>query len=178
MDETTNKRLGELLAALANGNKEALSEIYKIMCRVLYVVGNVYFARREDIEDCIQDLLLSLFYKAKKFKKNTNACAWIITVYSNLIKDRLRYKKRGDNYIADEIEKFKIEARTSDAEYLDTHIFIKDIFDKLTEYEQNLLIYAYWCKCSIGEIAKIFNKPKSTIESQLHNLKIKIMKLS
>lgn len=167
-----------MLIRLSKGNKEALSEIYEIMWRILYVVGNIYFDRREDIEDSIQDLLLLLFYKAKKFKRNINACAWITAVYQNLIKNHLRRKKKHDEYIVGEIGKYKVMSQVSDIEYLENHIFIKDVFNKLTEYEQNLLIYTYWCKCSINEIANIFKKPKSTIESQINGLKFKIKKLS
>jgi len=88
MDEETNKRLGECLMEIANGNNEKLADVYIIMQRVFYTVGNVYFKRKEDIEDSIHDYLLVLLKKAWKFVRNQNAYAWIIFSYQNLCKNK------------------------------------------------------------------------------------------
>ena len=47
------------------------------MAKILYSVGNIYYKQKADIEDAIQDLLIELYNKAKKFRVNKNACAWI-----------------------------------------------------------------------------------------------------
>jgi RNA polymerase sigma-70 factor (ECF subfamily) len=177
MDQETNKRLGELLFALAYGNIDALSQIYVIMCKILYAIGNIYFPQKADIEDSIQDLLMALYDKAGKFKENKNAYAWIIGIYRNSIKNKLRQKKRESNYIshyiANESEK---TLSCEDDLYLDNYLFIREIFSKLTEQERDLIIYRYWCNCSIAQVADIMKKPKSTIDSQLKRLEEKIKK--
>ena len=77
MDENTNLALGEFIFKLAKGNIDALENIYLIMAKILYSVGNIYYKQKADIEDAIQDLLIELYNKAKKFRVNKNACAWI-----------------------------------------------------------------------------------------------------
>lgn len=176
MDEGTNRRLGELLFELAKDNKNTLSDIYLIMCKILYAIGNIYFRQRADIEDAIQDLLLALYDKAKKFKRNKNACAWIIAIYKNLIKSKLRRRKTEQNFIAEELEKADLFSQTDDT-YLENHIFMNDVLSKLNQYEQDLVLYRIMGKCTIGEVAKIMNKPKSTVESQLKVLENKIKNL-
>lgn len=175
MNEQDNKRLGELIFELAQGKIDVLSDIYLLMYKILYAVGNIYLKQKADIEDEIQNLLILLNYKAHKFKKNKNACAWIVKLYKNLILNHLKKNKREDNFIAEEIEKLQISA--IDDVFLENHLFVNDIFSRLSEYERELIIYRYWCKCSIKEVADILNRPKSTIESQLIKLENKIKKI-
>ena len=51
MNEEANKRLGNLIFSLAHGNIAALADIYMLMVKILYAVGNIYFTQRADIED-------------------------------------------------------------------------------------------------------------------------------
>lgn len=176
MNEKDNKRLGELIFLLARGNISVLSEIYLLMYNILYAVGNVYLNQKADIEDEIGNLLLLLYEKASKFKKNKNACAWVIRVYQNLIINHLKNKMREKSYIYDRTQSLKIISQSHDL-YVENHIFISNIFGKLNEYEKNLIIYRFWCKCSIREVADIVGSPKSTVESQIYKLQNKIKNL-
>ena len=171
MEEKQNQYLGELLLRLGNGEVSVLEEIYNILFKVLVSVGNIYYCQLSDIEDAIQDLLVTLYDKAKKFRENKNACAWVITIYQNQIKDKLK-KAKTEQIFCEQLANAKIEY--IDEIYIENHVFIKDMFFKLTEYEQQLIIYRFWCDCSINDLAKLFKKPKSTIQSQLEKLKSKI----
>lgn len=177
MNEEDNKRLGLLIFALARGDISALEDIYLLMVRILYAIGNIYFNQKADIEDAIQDLLILLYDNARKFKSNKNACAWIIRLYQNLILKRLRKKKTEDNYISEQIRDQSVSANEDDSKYIENHLFFNEIFEKLDKYEQDLVIYRYISKCSIKEVADILGKPKSTVQSQLIKLENKIKNL-
>ena len=101
MEEETNKRLGELINVLSEGNVDALREIALIMERILYAIGFTYFYNKADVEDAIQNLYVTLYYKAKWYKRNKNACAWIIKIYENSIKNSLNRKKTEMRYVTD-----------------------------------------------------------------------------
>lgn len=174
MNDDDNQRLGELIFALANGDIEALSDIYLLTSKILYAVGNIYFSQTADIEDAIHNLLMVLCHKAKKFKSNENACAWIVRLFKHSIINQLRRRKRERDYFIVKNEKNK--SRAAGALCLENYIFIGEIFGRLNEYERDLIIYRYWCNCSIKEIADIFRLPKSTMESQLCKLEDKIKK--
>lgn len=177
MDTETNKRLGERIFELANGDIAALSEIYTVTCKILYAVGNIYLKQKADIEDAIQNLLIKLVDVAKKFKKNANACSWIISVYRHSIMNGLKRKSTEEKFLSAEKEKLKSGDGTVDETYLENHVFFRELFNKLTRREQELMINKYICGFSLSEIAKIENKPKSTIESRLKRLEEKIKKL-
>lgn len=177
MNEEDNKRLGRLIFALACGNISVLDEIYQMLAKLLYAVGNIYYSQRADIEDAIQDLLILLYQNARKFKENKNACTWVIQIYQNMIRNRLRRQRTEDTYLSEQATLQSLIAKEDSSKYIENHLFISEIFDKLNEYEQNLIIYRFWGGNSIGETAEYFGKPKSTIESQLKALEEKIKKL-
>lgn len=176
MDEKNNKRLGELLILLAGGTKDALIEIYEIMSKILYSVGNAYFLQEADIKDVIQDLMEKLIKNAKKFKNDegSSASAWILTMYRNIINNNLKRMKRENDYVTAQTERYKLTLYDADEKYIENYVFINQIFINLSEYEKDLFIYRYWCKCTLNEMSQILKKPLTTIESQLEGLKYKI----
>lgn len=175
MDEETNKRLGELIIELANGNCWVLEEISLLLERILLAVGNTYFRNYADIEDAIHDLYLTLCHNASKFKKNTNACAWVMTVYRNLIKTRLRKQDREERFVKENSVAFS--GFVVDEKYIENHLYLKEIFDVLTKIEQGLVIYYHWCKCSAEETAKILHIGRSTVYKKLAKLEEKVKNL-
>lgn len=177
MNEEDNKRLGLLIFALARGDVSVLEDIYLLMVKILYAIGNIYFTQRADIEDAIQDLLILLYDNAHKFKRNKNACAWIIKLYQNMIYKNLKKRKSEDNYISEQIQLQNITSLEDNSKYIENYLFFNEIFDKLDKYEQDLVIYRCVGKCSIKEVADIMRKPKSTVESQLKKLEEFIKKL-
>lgn len=178
MDEKNNQRLSELIILLAYGKKDALLEIYAIMSKLLYTVGNYYYTQEADIKDAIQNLLEKLLIEAKKFKYNRNACAWILQMYKNSINNHLKRRRTEKKYIDIETEMCMASASSDiDEKYIENYLFVREIFDKLSDYEQDLVIYRFWCNCALSEMSKILKKPLTTIESQLIKLKDKIMKI-
>ena len=174
MDEESNNRLGELIKELADGNCFVLEEIALLLERILMTIGNAYYQNRADVEDEIQNLYVTLYEKAKCFKKNTNACAWVIKIFENSIKSRLRRRKSEDKFLQEEILNFKTASYALDEKYVENHLFLREIFDRLSEEEKKLIIYYHWCKCSMREIAHILHKSKSAVDKQLQKLEEKI----
>lgn len=177
MNEENNKRLGLLIFALARGDVSVLEDIYLLMVKILYAIGNIYFNQKADIEDAIQDFLILLYEKAGKFKHNKNACAWVIKLYQNLIYRKLENRRREEKYLSSQMQLQELAGQEDSSVYIENHIFFKEVLGKLNEYERELIIYRYICKCSIKEVADIMRKPKSTVESQLKKLEEFIKKL-
>lgn len=176
MNEEENKRLGQMIFALARGDISALESIYTMMSKLLYAIGNAHFKQKADIEDAIHDLLILLYRNAHIFRKNKNACAWIVKMFQNSIRSRLRRCRTETEYLAAHAHAAAACEGKDDLKYIENHLFIRQIFEKLTDYEQDLMIYRYWGGFTIREVADILEKPKSTVESQLKNLEEKIRK--
>ncbi len=177
MEPENNKKLGELLEDLANGNVQALQGISDQIEPVLKTIGNIYYKNRADIEDAIHNLYVKLNDKASHFKNNTNAYAWIVRIYENSIKSHLRIRQREAKFLQEEISYLQSDASIADDRYIDTHLYLREILDKCTEEERWIIIYYYWCECTIREVAEILRKPKSTIFNKLKALEEKIGKI-
>ena len=76
-----------------------------------------------------------------------------------------------------EIVNLKAEADFTSEDYIEKHLLIREIFDKLTEEERQMVIYYYWGKCSLQEVAKILHKSKTAIYNKVVKLEEKIKKL-
>lgn len=173
MDEAENNRLAELLVELAKGKGQALSEIDIRMQRILYKVGYSYYKDKEKTNDSIQDLYCVLTEKAKNFRENNSACAWLVVVYKNFLNSRFRKKKLEKRYVQDEIQMIKTQTQVTIDKDLDDRLFLKEVMDRLDDYEKSLLNYAK-AELTVREIAEILNKPKSTVDAHLQKLKEKI----
>ena len=172
MNEEENKRLGTLLLELAKGKVEVLEEIARFIEKILYFIGNRYYDNKADIEDSIQNLYLLLYKKAKKFRKG-NACAWILTVYRNSVLNYLKGRKKEMSLEDENVERVGIK----DERYIDNHLFLRELFDKLNKEESELLEYRHACGCTVRELAEIFHTSKSSIERKLKALEAKINNL-
>ena len=177
MDEADNNRLAELLIELAKGNSQVLSEIALLMQKILYSVGIMYFKNKEDTEDSIQELYIILYKKAKTFRQNTSASAWIMAIYKNWIKSQLRKRKVEDRYVKSEMQDVKTQVHSMDEKYIENRLYLKEIMSKLSDYERDLIIYYHWCKCTVREVAKILHKPRATIDNHLKKLEQKVKEM-
>ncbi len=173
MDEQENKILGELLKQLGEGKIIVLNQIAERIEPLLKALGNGYYRNRADVEDAIGDLYIKLYQNAAKFRENTNAAAWIIKVFENGIKSDLRSMKMEREFLKENEANFRA-SNELDEKYIENHLFLQEIFDRLTEEERRLVVYYYWCKCSIREVAAILHKTKSTIDRKLKKLEEKV----
>lgn len=173
MNEENKLRLGYLILELAKGNTDTLVEIYTLMGRVLYAIGNTYFYDEEDVKDSVQNLLLGLFEKSKKFRSNDNAYAWIIRIYVNSLLNLKKRNKIEERILKDYAEKLKRQSRPLD-EYLSTYLYTRDIMGRLTPYERKLAFMRFYCGFSLDEIAKDLHKSKSTIQYRIYKIEEKL----
>lgn len=173
MYENANKKLGELIFQLAQGNMSAFEQIYKQTGKILYRLGNTYFSQKADIEDVVQDTYLEIYKKADKFRDNQNACAWITTISQNLIKNRLKRRKKIDYRETEEIKNV-MRNNGEEEQFLEDRLFLSEIFKNLDAYERTLFTYRYKWGCSLREMSEILCLPKSTLADHLHKLTEKI----
>lgn len=176
MERELNEILGDLLIQLAQKNLDALDEIHRLIGKTLYTIGNKYFYQKADIEDTVHDLYYVISKKAHKYKPGSNACAWLTTILKNLAKNRLKKEKRICSLTELNAMRSRVWMNEEDRNYLDQHLLINEIFKQLTPYEKELVVYHFWFRFSYNEIAKIYNKPKSTIASQISRLEERLRK--
>ena len=84
MNDRENQELGDLILQITKGNTEAIGEIFKRVGSAMEAVASIYLKNAADVEDVVQDSLVTIVTKASKFRENRNAKAWINTIVHNI----------------------------------------------------------------------------------------------
>ncbi len=174
MNETENNRLAELLIELAAGNTDVLTEIDLRMQKILYFVGIMYFKNKQDTEDSIQEIYIVLNTKAKDFRQNVSASAWIVAIYKNWVKSKLRKRKAEERYVKEEMQDLKTRGNPFDDKYTENYTYLKEALGKLNRYERELVVYYHLCECTVREVAEMLHRPRATVDYHLRKLNEKL----
>lgn len=171
MNESENVELGKLIKAIAEGDRNAIGEIFQRVGGAMKAVARSYLLSEADAEDVVQDCLLTIVRKADKFRENKNAKAWINTIVKNLAKNKLKcYKRRMES---------PLEIAQGIAVELDeSSLTVYEILIQLSQREKDLIIYRYWYQSPLSDIAAIMHCSKSTLSYRLEKLEEKIRNFS
>jgi len=93
-NQMKNKRCDKALTRLAMGDMDALSVIYEELGRRIFLICLSVLGDKESAEDAMQDTFLRLASEAARYKSETNASAFILTVARNISLNILSKRKR------------------------------------------------------------------------------------
>lgn len=170
-----NFTLEELIKKAKNGDKGAFTDLIINIQDELYKIARMRLSSEEDIDDAIQETMISAFYGIKHLKHTQYFKTWIIKILIN--KCNTLYKKRkkldsyyDDNFINNSIIDFKENNIESN---IDFYILIKD----LDYIERYILILYYEMGYSCKEISNILSINENTLKTKISRSKEKIKKI-
>ena len=102
----------------------------------------------------------------------------MIKVFKNMILNELKNVARERDYVSSAQTKTALKESATDQNYIENYLYMKEVFSKLSVYEQELLKYTVILELSLSETAKILHKPKSTVEYHVQKLKEKLQSLA
>lgn len=155
----SERRLMDMENAQLRSEKE-ITEIYERHVDMVYRICFSYLKNTMDTEDMVQNTFMKIFDSSITFDGPEHEKAWLIVTASNLCKNHLKHwwQKRGDleDYHGAESQDFKGESELLDA------------VQRLPEKYRIVLYLYYYEGYDTNEIAKLLNKPSSTIRNDLH----------
>ena len=154
MEKNTNEWLGKQIQNISKGNSNAISAIYETVGRVMFAVAGIYLFNHADIEEVIQDSLMTIVRKADKFRENKNAYAWILKIVENEAKNKIVYNSKRKTVSIEKINAY--------AEVNEDGLLFYDVFRVLDDNEKRIIYYIFWCGFSLSEAARELGKPKSS----------------
>ena len=84
-----------MLSRVAGGDRDAFGELYQLTSRKLFGVCLRILPEREEAEEVLQDIYLTIWQRAASFDaERGTAMTWLITIARNRALDRLRGKGR------------------------------------------------------------------------------------
>ena len=148
------KELDLLMRKIAVGDDNAFALLYEKTKRGVFAFVYSYLQNYADTEDVMQETFIAVKQKAKLYKPNTDARAWILQIAKNLSLDELRKRKQ-------RIEK----AETIHNEpYEEPRIpFLDELTKTLSDKEREIvLLHAVW-NYKHKEIADMKELPLGTV---------------
>lgn len=84
----------EIIQAIANGNKQVFSMLYKRFSDKVYNTALSYTKNIRDAEEITQDVFVKIYKNANKFKGNSSLNTWIYRITVNTSLNYLKKKKK------------------------------------------------------------------------------------
>ena len=163
------RRLADRLASVGRGERSALREVYELTSAKLFGVCLRILSDRDEAEDVLQDVYLTVWNKADRFDAaRSSPITWLATIARNRAIDRLRAlgPRRGDAP-ADEAEALADE--TPDAlsrlEADDEARRLRACLDGLDERSRGTITAAFFGGRTYEELALARGMPLGTVKS-------------
>lgn len=134
----------------------------------LYCIAKMKIKNENDIEDIIQETMLSAYKNLKKLKDNKFFKTWVIRILINNCNKY--YKNKNLKSLDDRQEIDRIPTKEIDLATIEFENFISF----LTEEERTILTLYYSLSYTTKEIAQILQKREGTICSKISRAKVKI----
>jgi len=156
-----------LITGVANGNKGAMNEIYKIYSPALNGFVRLFLADANDVADVIHDTMLEVWRKANRFEGRSSLKTWIFSIAKNKAIDRNR--KHGRLQYSDEMIDIKDDALNA-AELLSLSQdaqSIRDAVSQLKPDHRRVIHLSFFEDLTYKEIAEIEDCPEGTIKTRI-----------
>lgn len=177
MDELTDNRLVELFL---EGDQAAFNEIIQRYHKNVYRLAYKFTNGSTDAQDVAQDTFLRAYENLLKYPKEVNLKPWLLTICTNLCRNRAKKKKsynfsQLENTEDDRTYEERIQSRGQNphqiAEKDESALTVKEAVERLPEKYQVVIQLRYIEDLSYNEIAETLNLPINTVKVHLNRAK-------
>lgn len=163
----------ELIKQAKKGDKIAFEQIINYYENILYKIARTRLKYIEDIEDAIQETIISAYKSIHKLHNISKIKSWLITILINQCNYIYKQKAKNNNISLDLIEE---KSYMSDLFQNNSNIESDSWMNILDENEKTILLLYYSEGYRSKEIGKILNINDSTIRNIISRAKKKIEK--
>jgi RNA polymerase sigma-70 factor (ECF subfamily) len=161
----------QLLAAVANGDRRALEELYLAYHRRLARFLMRFTPAYENVEEVINDTFMAVWRSAKDFRNASQVSTWIIGIaYRTALKSIRRQKNHAGAASLDDYPEQSFDP-TVDAE---TQDWLNHGLRQLPAEQRLTLELAYHMGHSLEEIAAITECPVGTVKARMFHAREKL----
>lgn len=165
----SNAKFNSLLKQVAKGEEAAFNALYSAYGRYVYVVAASVTKSKNLADEVVNDVLFKVWQKASKLKKIENPLGWLYRITTNSAKDRLKTEKPYS-------EIFDIPQEDKDIENFITNDTFLSLISPLNDEEQFIFILKFIQDLTLESIAKVIDKPLSTVSSMYYRALDKLKK--
>ena len=165
---STDDATDRLVERVAEGDEDALRELYRQYSRLAFAVSYRILRRDDQAEDAVQEAFLRVWRHAARFdSRKASFSTWFGRLVRNLCIDMLRRKdplNRAGSI--DGLERTFSKLERFEPQVLD-RITVREAFLQLPEEQVRVLEMAYFGGLTHREIAKELKIPEGTVKSRM-----------
>ncbi len=157
------QKLQQLLFRIAEGERDALAELYKNTRSAVYGLALSYLRNTHDAQDATQDVYVQVWDCAGQYRPTGSAIGWLLTVCRNLCLMRLRRRERNVTLCEEDWD--AIPAQESGLD-VDERLLLQQALAALGEEERRIVLLHAVAGLKHREIAKLLELPLATVLSK------------
>lgn len=163
--------IDELIKQAQKGNINAFEEIILGYKNILYKIAKTRLSNIDDIEDAVQETIISAYQSIYQLRDITKFKSWIITILINKC-NRINKKKSKQNLSYEEIDIEKYVGRYD----VSTTIGFDELISFLSKDEKTIMTLFYSEDYTAKEISKILKLNENTVRRKISEARKKIEK--
>ncbi len=163
-DERTDE---QLMAALAGGERAALSELYARHASLLLGVGVKMLRSREEAEDILHDVFMEAWRRATQYDAARGSVrTWLVLRMRSRVVDRMRSAPRRREIATEHLPETAVDERPP-ARLATEQQLLRDALLALPDELQDAVDCIYFRAMSVQETSDKLGWPPGTVKSRL-----------
>ena len=158
-------KLQQLLIHIADGEREALAELYQRTRSAVYGLALSYLKNAHDAQDLTQDVYVQVWDCAEQYRLTGSPMGWLLAVCRNLCLMRLRREERHAALSEEEWDAIPARECGLDA---DERALLQGALASLTDEERRVVLLHAVTGLKHREIAALLELPLPTVLSKYH----------
>lgn len=158
-------KLQQLLIHIADGEREALAELYQRTRAAVYGLALSYLKNAHDAQDLTQDVYVQVWDRAEQYRLTGSPMGWLLAVCRNLCLMRLRREERHAALSEEEWDAIPARECGLDA---DERALLQSALASLTDEERRIVLLHAVTGLKHREIAALLELPLPTVLSKYH----------
>lgn len=173
-DRTERSELEQLLAQIAQDDRDALAALYCRTRAAVYAMALSLLKNAHDAQDLTQDTFVQVWERAPLYRPQGSPMAWLLTITRNLCKMRLRQSGRQTGLAEEEWDALPAE---DNGLSLEDQQILQGALSTLNDQERQVVLLHAVSGLKHREIASLLSLPLPTVLSKYHRA-LKKMKVS
>jgi len=165
LHQPDNRKLDSWIRAVAQGDMEALAQLYHAASAPVYAFALSVLKNSHDAEDVLHDCFISIHGGAGSYRSADKPMAWILTIARNLCFRVLRQKNKTAQLSQEDWHSY-LEASTEMT--ADDKVVLAQCMTKLADDERQIVVLHAVAGFKHREIAELMELALPTVLSKYH----------
>lgn len=161
--EPDARQLDACIAALADGDRESLAQLYMLTSTAVYAFALSILKNNHDAEDVLQECYINIYHAASSYRSVGKPMAWIFTITKNLCRMRLRQRSKTVELTMEDWDKAFSDRHEMNS---DDRIVLAQCMSRLSQEDRQIVVLHAVAGFKHRQIAELLQLPLATVLSK------------